>query len=211
MIPAPKPPSLVLAVDHEVDSIERVRSLLPKYQAALSAVGAHHLVLYASLHEAGRVLVTLGIRQPRSVAELLHSWGVREWFDDLGVEDIPAIFAGRLLEKLDVADPITETEETRVIVRAVTSVPDISRLVSNVHETATELVAAGIRKFWVYQAFDDPTEAMIVTEVDTEASAQRWTTNPGPSLSWLSRAGIGVYPKLFIGKVVHVMTFRTSL
>lgn len=210
MIAEAKTPSLVLAADHQVDDVQCVQSLLPNYQAALSAIGAHHLVLYRSVQDTGRILVTLGIRQPRSVAELLRSGGVVGWFNDLGIEDLPAIFAGRLLAKLDLEGPTPLTQQARVIVKAVAPVRDVALLVANARDAASELTEAGMRKFWVYQAFDDPQEAMIMTEVDSKNSAQRWIDNPGPSAEWLSEAGIGVYPELFIGEVVQVVTIPTA-
>ncbi len=210
MIAEAKTPSLVLAADHQVDDVQSVQSLLPDYQTALSAIGAHHLVLYRSVQDACRILVTLGIHQPRSVAELLRSGGVTGWFNDLGVEDLPAIFAGRLLAKLDLEDPTPLAQQAHVIVKAVVPVHDVSQLVANARNAASELSMAGMRKFWVYQAFDDPQEAMILTEVDSKTSALRWIDHPGPSTEWLSEAGIGVYPELFIGEVVQVMTIPTA-
>jgi hypothetical protein len=53
---------------------------------------------------------------------------------------------------------------------------------------------------WVFQAFDDSREVMILQEIDDEASARRWMDNPDVATEWMTHAGVGVYPPLFVGE-----------
>ena len=57
--------SLILACDFRVDDVERMWKWLKKHRDRLASIGAHHVVLYTSIWEPGRVLVTIGIRQAR--------------------------------------------------------------------------------------------------------------------------------------------------
>ncbi|MGH3563055.1 MAG: fatty-acid--CoA ligase, partial [Mycobacterium sp.] len=91
--------SLVLALDYRVNGVERRWASIHERTARLAGIGAHHVVLYVSISEPDRVLVTMGIRHRSSVTEVLRSPALFEWFDMDGVDDIPAIFAGEVLEK----------------------------------------------------------------------------------------------------------------
>jgi len=62
-----------------------------------------------------------------------------------------------------------------------------------------------VRKVWVYQALDDGQEVLILQEIDDEANARQWIDHPDASAEWMSRAGLGAYPSLFVGKLAHVM------
>ena len=54
--------SLILACDFRVDDVDRMWDWLKKHRDHLASIGAHHVVLYTSIWEPGRVLVTIGIR-----------------------------------------------------------------------------------------------------------------------------------------------------
>ena len=71
----------------------------------LASIGAHHVVLYTSIWEPGRVLVTIGIRQADSIREVLRSPAIFELFDISGADDIPPIFGGEVVEKIDLYGP----------------------------------------------------------------------------------------------------------
>lgn len=198
--------SLVLASDYRVDDAEAMWSLIKERQPQLAGIGAHHVVVYSSIWEPGRVLVTIGIRQRRSVPELLRSPGVLEWFDIAGVEDIPAIFAGEVLEKIDLYESDSTDAPAGVIVGTFTSVADVSVLMATVRSGLDGFKRAGIRKIWVYQAFDNEQEVLILQEVDSESSAQQWIDHPGAIAQWRAGAGFGAYPAVFVGALAHVMT-----
>ena len=95
--------SFIIACDFRVDDLELMWEWLEKHRDGLSAIGAHHVVVYESIWEPRRVLVTIGIRQARSIREVLRSPAIFEWFNISGADDIPPIFGGEVVERGDVA------------------------------------------------------------------------------------------------------------
>ena len=81
--------SFILACDFRVDDVDRMWKWLNKHREPLAVIGAHHVVLYTSIWEPDRVLVTIGIRQAGSVREVLRSPAIFELFDISGADDIP--------------------------------------------------------------------------------------------------------------------------
>ncbi|MCK5756850.1 MAG: fatty-acid--CoA ligase, partial [Mycobacterium sp.] len=92
--------SFIIACDFRVDDLEFMWEWLEKHRNGLSTIGAHHVVVYESIWEPRRVLVTIGIRQARSIREVLRSPAIFEWFDISGADDIPPIFGGEVVEKI---------------------------------------------------------------------------------------------------------------
>lgn len=192
------PHSLVLALDYRVDDIDRTWSLLRDDHTPLLGLGARHAVLYTSVVDTDRVLVTIGLGHRASVKELLRSPAVFEWFDRSGVNDLPAIFAGEVTEKITVAD--TEQDGSEVIVGVVSTVADPANLMAKVHRRLDRFASAGVRKVWVYRAVDDGNEVMTLLETDSAASAQRWLDHPDTAAEWMTGVGAGGYPGPFVGK-----------
>ncbi|ORB03330.1 fatty-acid--CoA ligase [Mycolicibacter minnesotensis] len=194
------PHSLVLALDYRVDDVDRTWSLIEHDHSPLRGLGARHAVLYTSESEPNRVLVTIGLRHRASVKELLRSPAVFEWFDRSGVNDLPAIFAGEVREKINLAQSDSEQGGTEVIVGAVATVADPAELMAKVHVGLDRFAAAGVRKVWVYQAVDDGHEVMTLLEFDSAASAQRFNDHPDSAAEWMAGNGSGGYPRPFVGK-----------
>src|SRR4051794_23226186 len=96
--------SLVLTTNYRVPDPTRVWPLLQRRRDGLAALGAHHVFVYHSTTDPERVLVTIALHTRDPVAELLRSRAFFEWFDAVGVEDLPAVFAGELIERFDFAD-----------------------------------------------------------------------------------------------------------
>src|SRR3954464_15113834 len=94
--------SLVLTTDYRVPDPTRVWPLLKRRRDGLAALGAHHVFVYTSTTDPERVLVTIALHTREPVAELLKSRAFFEWFDAVGVEDLPAVFAGELVERFDI-------------------------------------------------------------------------------------------------------------
>ena len=69
---------MVIASDYRVADPEQVWPLLTRRRSALAGIGAHHVLLYTSTHDQGRVLVTIGVRSREPIVELLRS---RVFFD----------------------------------------------------------------------------------------------------------------------------------
>lgn len=192
--------SLVLASDYRVPDPERVWPLLERRHDSLSKLGAHHVLVYASTTEPGRVLVLIAIHAREPVLELLRSRVFFEWFDAVGVDDIPAVFAGEQVERLDVAGD-SEAAAPEVVVSVITPVEDVPHLVAHVRETISELRSAGIRGLQIFSAFDDPREVMLLLQIDDEAHARHWLQYSDIAAEWLTKAGIGAYPPVFVGKL----------
>ena len=176
-------------------------------------MAAHHVVIYKSIWEPGRVLVTIGIRHSNSVRDVLRSPAIFELFDVSGVDDIPAIFAGEVVEKIDLAEPSPDEAVPGVIVGVVTHVEDVATLMDKVHGAAARFAQAGVRKVWVYRALDDGQEVMILQEIEDEVRARRWIDHPDAAAEWMSfdtggqdwEDGTGAYPTVFVGKLAHLM------
>jgi hypothetical protein len=160
--------------------------------------------VYASTTEYGRVLVTIGVRNPEPIVDLLRSRVFFDWFDAVGVEDIPAVFAGETVERIELVQS-SPAEPPSVILAAMTSVTDVSTLVEQVHLALDRFKAAGIEKTWIYRAFDDPREVMILQQIDNDANARRWIDQPDAAAEWMDGAGRGAYPPIFIGRFLHMM------
>ena len=196
--------SLVIASDYRVPDPTLVPRLLESRKPALADIGAHHVIVHASTIDHGRVLVSIAVRNRQPIVDLLRSRVFFEWFDAVGVEDIPAVFAGELVDRIDLTDA-ADSWPPGVIVAAMTSVPDVSSVIEHVHLALDRFRAAGIRKTWIFQAFDDPREVMILQEIGDENSARRWIEDPDSAAEWMENAGMGAYPPLFVGKFLHMM------
>jgi hypothetical protein len=198
--------SLILACDFRVDDVDKMWKWLKKHRDGLAAIGAHHVVLYTSIWEPRRVLATIGIRQAKSIRDVLRSPAIFEWFNISGADDIPPIFGGEVVEKIDLYEPSTEEHVGRVIVGVMSSVEDVGALMVKVHDGLERFKRGGVRKIWVYQALDDGREVMILQEIEDEVAARQWIEHPDAAAEWMSKAGLGAYPTHFVGKFAHLLT-----
>jgi hypothetical protein len=197
--------SFILACDFRVDDVDRMWEWLKKHHDHLSSIGAHHVVLYESIWEPRRVLVTIGIRHSSSIREVLRSPAIFEWFNISGADDIPPIFGGEVVEKIDLDPPTPEEHIGRVVVGVVSSVEDVPALMVKVHDGLERFKHGGVRKIWVYGALDDGHEVLILQEIDDENSARQWIDHPDAAAEWMTNGGLGPYPTRFVGKFAHVM------
>ncbi len=129
--------SLILAADYRVADPESMWNSLKDRQQSLVNIDAHHVVLYTSIWEPGRILVTIGVSHPNSVRDVLRSQAIFDLFDISGVDDIPAVFAGEVVEKIDLFDTAAGSAggETvaGVIVGVVATVDSAEDLMVKVH------------------------------------------------------------------------------
>jgi hypothetical protein len=196
--------SVVIAFDYRVDDVERMWQLIAERRPSLATI-ARHLVIYSSIWEPGRVLVTIGIRHRQTVAQLLRSSATFEWFDIVGVEDIPAIFAGKPVEKITVDELVCGDDTPSVVVGVFASINQASLLLQKLRDGRCRLKDAGVRKLWVYQALDDERELMILHQLKDEATARRWIAHPDAAAEWMTRAGLDGYPTMFVGALAHML------
>jgi hypothetical protein len=201
--------SMVIASDYRIPDPVRVGRLLEKRKAALAALGAHHVLVYRSLHEPGRVLVMIGVRSREPVVDLLRSRVFFDWFDAVGVEDIPAVFAGEIVDRFDLTGSDFELPPG-VLVSSIVSVDYVDALIDEIHGAAETFRAAGVRKVWVFQAFDDSREVLILQDIDTEDDARRWIRRHDAAADWMEEAGLGVYPPLFVGVFLSMLRVDES-
>lgn len=217
--------SLVLALDYRVDDAAAMWSLIEQHRPQLAGLGAHHVVLYVSIREPERVLVTIGVRHRKPIQELLRSPAMFEWFDMVGVHDIPAIFAGEVVEKIDLGDCGARAEPAGVIVGAVSVVSDVAEMMTKVHGALERFREGGVRKLWVYRAFDDGQEVLTLLQVDGVQAAQNWIDHPDADAEWMwgaatmradandgrTQARTAAYPSLFVGTLADVMSLEARV
>lgn len=201
--------SMVIASDYRVPDPSRVWPLLERNKAALADIGAHHVLVYTSTHDYGRVLVMIGVHSREPIVELLRSRVFFDWFDEAGVDDIPAVFAGEIIDRF-IAQPPQTPAAPGVVVAAIASVNDVTLLTSEVCTAIDRFTTAGIRKTWVFQAFDDDHEVLILQEFPDEESAREWIDHPDAAAQWMSGAGIGAYPPLFVGRFSDMMRIEAD-
>ncbi|QUR68882.1 fatty-acid--CoA ligase [Mycobacterium spongiae] len=202
--------SMVIASDYRVPDPNRVWPLLERRKSALASIGAHHVLVYTSTRDYGRVFVMIGVRSREPIVELLRSRVFFDWFDAVGVDDIPAVFAGEIIDRFVPAPQATGTAAPGVVVAAIASVDDVATLTAEVRLAMDRFTSAGIRKTWVFQAFDDSHEVLILQEFPDEERAQQWIDHPDAAAEWLSAAGVGAYPPLFVGRFFDVMRIEAT-
>lgn len=200
--------SMVIASDYRIPDPTRVWPLLERRKPALADIGAHHVLVYTSTHDHGRVLVMIGVHSREPIVELLRSRVFFDWFDAVGVEDIPAVFAGEIVDRF-VAVPPSTPAAPGVVVAAIASVDDVSTLTAEVRSGMDRFTAAGIRKTSVFQAFDDDHEVLILQEFADEESARQWIEHPDAAAPWIAGAGVGAYPPVFVGKFYDMMRIES--
>ena len=192
--------SLVLASDYRVSHPERVGPLLERRVPALLDVGAHHVLVYASTTDPERVLVVIAVHAREPLLDILRSRVFFEWFDAIGVDDIPAVFAGELVERLELG-PGSPDIVPGVVVSMVTPVGDLEVLRDHVRDTREEMGRAGVRRLSVFSALDNPLEVMMLLQIDDDEHAQHWLQSSELAAEWLTRAGVGAYPPVFVGRL----------
>ena len=201
--------SLVIASDYRVPDPTRVWPLLERRKEALADIGAHHVLVYTSTHDYGRVLVLIGVHSREPIVELIRSRVFFDWFDAAGVEDIPAVFAGEIVDRF-IAAPTAAPSAPGVVVAAFASVDDVATLNAEVGFALDRFTAAGIRKTWVFRAFDDDHEVFILQEFPDEEGARAWIDHPDAAAQWMSGAGVGAYPPLFVGRFFDMLRIEAD-
>ena len=198
--------SLVLAADYRVRDFDAWWGKIPSEIVALARMSAHHVVVYRSVDDPGRIFVTIGVHEQGTLQTLLRSPDVFEWFDTAGVEDVPPVFAGSVVEKIDLHEGSALTgEPAAVIVASIVRLESIGRLQEAVHASLDGIREAGILRYWLYRALDDAHEAMIIREIATEQQARHWLRYPELGAKFMTDVGVGLYPPPFVGSLVQTI------
>jgi hypothetical protein len=200
--------SVVLASVYRVHDPGHMWAQIAARQSQLATLGAHHAVVYLSTQEPGLVLVTIGIRRREPVVRMMRSPAIREWFDVAGVDDFPLVFAGEIVEKIDIA--ASPDVPPGIVVAAFAGVDSVGDVVSRVQGAMDRFSVAGVRKLWTYHALDDPQEMFFLHEFDDETQAHRWIENPDSAAAWMRRPEYGPYPPVFVGRLMDVLTIEAG-
>jgi hypothetical protein len=195
--------SFVFAVEFAVGDAQRVWPVLAHHEDSLRELGTHYAFVYESIVEPGRVLVVIGVRTQQPLLQLLRSPQLFEWFDAVGLDDLPAVFAGETVERFDIGEP--PAPGTEIVVAAVTPVDDVEGFLALVRASLTSFSRAGIRRTLVYRAFDTPHEVMFLQQLASAENALVWVERSEIAASWLNAAGVGAYPPVFVGRFVNAM------
>ncbi|WP_319453363.1 MULTISPECIES: fatty-acid--CoA ligase [unclassified Mycobacterium] len=199
----------VLAANFRVAQPDRVWTVLQRYSESLVDVGADYVCLFRSTLDPQRVLVTIGIHTEQPILNQSRSPYLLDWFDAMGVDDVPAVFIGRSVDRFEIGGDPTSPAPT-IVVAAVTPVDDVVTFVNHVRRSTDEFRAAGIQRTLVYRAFDDDGEVMFLQQLVDKDHAQRWAQRSDVAAEWLAQAGIGAYPPVFVGELQHIVRFPDS-
>ena len=93
------------------------------------------------------------------------------------------------------------------------SVKDFDEFIARFHEGDGRRELRGIVRHWVHRSVDNPSEVMVTLELETRAAAEALLAEGHLIQAWIERAGVDIYPAVFIGEVVAsgaVTTPRTS-
>ncbi|MBP1821609.1 hypothetical protein J3E61_005231 [Mycobacterium sp. OAE908] len=195
--------SFVFAVEFRVADPERVGSVLARHEESLRDLGARYAFVYESVLEPGKVLAVIGLHTDQPLLNLLRSPYFFDWFDAVGIDDLPAVFAGETLGRFDLGG--SPTSGSDVVVAAVTPVDDVDEFLAQVRNSLEEFSSAGIRRTLVYRAFDTFGEVMFLHQVASPSIALKWIEDSEVASDWLIAAGVGAYPPVFVGRFVHAM------
>jgi hypothetical protein len=91
-----------------------------------------------------------------------------------------------------------------ILVSAMAKIDNLSVLMAEIHSHLGEFVRRGVRELWVYQAFDDDREVMLMHDTPDEHTARRWIDSPDENAVWM-RGGSVEYPLPFVGRLFDIM------
>lgn len=196
-------PNFMLVSDYRIPNPTRVWPLLQRRKTDLARIGAIRVIVHAAIADYGRVLVTIVMKARQPIVDLLRSRVFFDWFAELGVDDLPTVFAGRIIEVIGLT---TDSDEpaSAVVLAAMTAVDDVEALVANFRSSDKHFADSGGQKIGIYQAFDDPQEVLMLQQIDNEDHAWRWIADLDSSAAkWMAHSDLAGYPPLFVGKLWH--------
>jgi hypothetical protein len=197
--------SVIFGADQRLADFDLWLEHLRRHSDRMSAVGVRHVVIFRCLEEPNRVFLTVGVHSHDSIEEFLRSGAILEWLDLTGDEDLPPIFAGHIVEKLDLQDSSPAEGHPGVIVGSIGRVDSLPSLTGRIHQELDRFREAGVRRFWTLQALDDPAEVMLMQELTDESHALRWIEWRQRWAAFVAGPGAGVYPSIFIGRLAQHM------
>ena len=82
------------------------------------------------------------------------------------------------------------------------SVSDYDQFIDRFREGDGRRELRGIVRHWVHRSVDNPSEVMVTLELETRAEAEALLAAGEQIQAWIERAGVDIYPAIFIGEVV---------
>ena len=82
------------------------------------------------------------------------------------------------------------------------SVRDFDEFIARFHEGDGRRELRGIVRHWVHRSVDNPSEVMVTLELETRAAAEALLAEGHLIQAWIEKAGVDIYPAVFIGEVV---------
>lgn len=195
--------SFVFATEFTIGDARRVGPLLTRHEESLRDLGATYAFVYESIAQPRRVLTVIGVDSRQPLLNLLRSPQLFDWFDAVGLDDLPAVFAGETVERFDIGAPPDPGSE--IVVAAVIPVKAFDEFMAVVRASLPDFANAGIRRTLVYRAFDTPREVMFLQQLADEATALNWVEHSDIAAAWLAAAGVGAYPPVFVGRFVNAV------
>ena len=127
------------------------------------------------------------------------------WFDSAGVEELPPLFAGEVVEKLELTGEAAAPAAGAVIVAAIApigrldGVEGVDRLCASVHAAVARLAASGVQPLLDLPRAGRPGRGDDPAQIATERQAEQWIRHPDAAAAFMAEAGAGAYPPLFVG------------
>ena len=80
-------------------------------------------------------------------------------------------------------------------------VRDYDEFVQHFNESSAGRRARGIIRQWVHRAVDNPNEVMVTLELGSRVEAEALLAADDAVRGWFDRAGVDIYPAVFIGEL----------
>jgi hypothetical protein len=91
---------------------------------------------------------------------------------------------------------------TEVLLVAIHAVRDFATWERSLTEQLERLGALGVVGHRLYRSVDDPNEVMVALELESREHAEALMQDSEQLRAWLDRAGVEVYPSVFVGEEV---------
>jgi hypothetical protein len=89
-----------------------------------------------------------------------------------------------------------------VLLVAIHPVRDFATWERSLMGALRQLDAHGVVGHRLYRSVDDPNEVMVALELESQGHAEALMQDAEALRAWLDRAGVDVYPSVFIGEQV---------
>ena len=80
-------------------------------------------------------------------------------------------------------------------------VRDYDDFVRNFIESSEGRRTRGIVQHWVHRAVDNPNEVMVTLELGSRSEAEALLASDDAVRAWFERAGVDIYPAVFVGEL----------